>query len=65
MKKTQVVMTAHLARHLLNKGFHIIDLDKHRLDSKMTTFIFEYSAELQEAMDVYFEALKIAKRKNA
>lgn len=65
MKKTQVVMTADLARYLISKGFPIVDLDKHRQDPKVTVFIFNYSKGLQDAMDIYFGAKKIAKQYSA
>jgi hypothetical protein len=65
MKKTQVVMTADLARYLISKGFPIIDLDKHRSNPTATVFIFDYTKELQNAMDIYFEASKLAKPHSA
>lgn len=63
MKQTQVVMTADLARYLINQGFNIIDLDAAKRDSKQTVFIFKYSDELQKAMDIYF-ATKKQRNKN-
>jgi hypothetical protein len=64
MKKTQCVMTADLARYLIMKGFNIIDLDQHRNNPTATVFIFAYSQQLQEAMDLYFD-FKSTNKKHA
>lgn len=58
-------MTADLARYLINKGFSIIDLDQHRKDPKVTIFIFNYTKELQDAMDIYFDVKKMVKHQTA
>lgn len=59
-KKTQVIMTAEMAKYLISRGFHIIDLDQDRRNPQATVFIFKYSKELQEAMDIYFKAKKLS-----
>lgn len=58
-------MTVDLAKYLISKGFPIIDLDKHRKDSNGTVFIFKYTNELQNAMDIYFQAKKLSKQLSA
>jgi hypothetical protein len=57
-KKTQVVISVGLAKHLIAKGFHIIDLAPSKKDHTSTVFIFTYNEALQYAMNEFFEQQK-------
>jgi len=51
--KYKVILSLPLARRLLSKGFHIIDVEpSHRRKGKLA-FIFEFSEELDAEMTRY------------
>lgn len=50
MRMEKVVLTPTLAKHLLERGFRIVDLKPHKDDPRRTVFVFENCKELEIAV---------------
>ena len=50
---TKVVFSKELANILVNKGFKILKTEINLKDARFKVFVFEYSEELEKAVEEY------------